>query len=201
MKETLGIVSFVIGVAVTFPYMRDIVMGRAVPARSTRILFLVLLVTILIVQSRDFTSWILAFTVSQVVTQLLLFGLSMKYGVGGFSLLDIAMYVLFIISVSVYVLTDNTLIGLILLCITDFVAFVPTIVKTWNSPESETSLFFVGGAVSSLLAILAASQLNDINQILFPSYIIVADLTVVALIYRPYIIAKVRRNTRVKTLN
>ena len=69
MKSALGIVSFLLVLWVTAPYALDIVRGRARPARSTRILFFVLMGTTFAIQSRAFTSWVLALTGAEVLSQ------------------------------------------------------------------------------------------------------------------------------------
>ncbi len=184
MSELFGVLSFVVGLAVTVPYIIDVIKGRAVPARSTRILLFVLLVATLTVQVRDFTSWVLAFTVAQVISTFVLFVLSMKFGVGGLSRIDIAAYALFSVAIASYLITNDALVGLVLLCTTDFIAFAPTLIKTWKLPTSETPLFFIGGSISAALSVLSASSYTDAGQVLFPLYIVFLDLATVACIFK-----------------
>ncbi len=176
MQSFFGVLSFIVIFGVTFPYIRDILNLKAKPSRSTRLLFFVLMSTTLVIQSRDFTSWVLALTVAEVASQILLLGLSFKYGLGGLQRLDVISYVLFTIALTGYLVTGETLVGLALLCLTDLVAFVPTIVKNFKDPKSDTPLFFFMGVVGGVFSVLAADDLTDINEILVPGYIAVINL-------------------------
>src|SRR5438270_5190763 len=121
MNSFFGIISFILSFGVTIPYSIDIIKGRAKPARSTRILFLLLIVTTFIVQSHEFTSWVLLLTVGELATQVLLFFLSIKYGIGGLTRLDIICYGGFIVSLTAYLLTKNGVLSLTLLVLTDLI--------------------------------------------------------------------------------
>jgi len=179
MKEVFGVISFILVFGITFPYAWDILKGRAKPARSTRILFFFLMATTLFVQSRDFTSWVLALTVGEVLSQLILLILSIKYGLGGLQKVDIMSYLIFTLSLIGYLLTGNTLVALLLLCTTDIVAFIPTLVKNFRDPTSDTPLFYVVGAIAPAFAFLAASDYSDINQTIVPAYLVFVNILAV----------------------
>lgn len=172
MKEFFGVVSFVLIIGVTIPYAIDILKGRAKPARSTRILFFLLMTATLVVQSRAFTSWALALTAAEVISQFVLLILSVKYGLGGLKRLDIASYGLFVLAITGYIVTGETLVGLLLLSAADLVAFVPTLVKNWKDPSTDTPLFYIIGGVAPALSILAASSYTDLNQLIVPAYLV-----------------------------
>lgn len=175
MKSFFGILSFVLSFGATIPYAIDILKGRAKPARSTRILFLLLITVTLVVQSSAFTSGVLLLTVGELATQILLFALSIKHGLGGLARLDIACYGAFIISLSAYLLTKNAGLSLTLLVLTDFIAFLPTIVKIWRDPTSDTWIFFVVGGMAAAASSLLARNTNSYTEIVFPFYIFAAN--------------------------
>ena len=186
MREAFGVISFLLVFGITFPYAWDILKGRAQPARSTRILFFILMTTTLIVQSRDFTSWVLALTVGEVLSQLILLALSVKYGLGGLKRVDIASYIMFSFALTAYLITGETLVGLFLLCLTDVVAFIPTLVKNFRDPSTDTPLFYAIGAVAPTFSLFAASDYSDLNQVLVPAYLIIINiLALVPLIFPP----------------
>ncbi len=175
MTAFFGVLSFLLSFGVTIPYAMDIVKGRARPARSTRILFLLLMVVTLFVQSQEFTSWVLMLTIGEVASQILLFGLSFKYGMGGLNRLDMICYGAFAASLSAYMLTQNAVLSLTLLILTDMVAFVPTVVKIWRDPTSDTWLFFVVGGMAAAVASLLAREGNSYGEVVFPAYIFMAN--------------------------
>lgn len=175
MKNFFGVLSLVLSFGATIPYAIDILKGRARPARSTRTLLLLLILVTLIVQSREFTSGVLLLTIGELATQIILFALSIKHGMGGLTRLDIACYGAFIISFSTYLLTKNATLSLTFLILTDVVAFLPTIVKIWRDPSSDTWIFFVVGGMMAAAASLLARDTNTYAEIIFPIYIFIAN--------------------------
>lgn len=196
MRSLFGILSFALSFGATIPYAFDILKGRARPARSTRILFFLLMLVTLFVQSRDFTSWVLLLTLGEVATQVVLFGLSLKYGVGGLRRLDIVCYIAFFVSLAMYLITQNTTLSLTTLIFTDAIAFVPTIVKIWRDPSSDTWVFFVVGGVCAAGASLLARNSNSYTELVLPIYILVANLLAAA-----PILLHVRHSKRVMAKN
>lgn len=183
MQKALALISFLIIIAVTIPYMIDIVKRRARPARAARSMLL-LLIIITLAQQRSLGSGLtMALTVAEVISSIMLFGLAMKYGVGGLSKSDKACYILLGISLVAWWATGNALLALHISIIADTVAFWPTIEKTWRDPNSETSLFFWGGVIAPWFSIAAGGNLAY-SVIVFPVYISLANLVEVILISR-----------------
>lgn len=175
MESFFGILSLVLSFGFTIPYAVDVVKGRARPARSTRILLLLLMSVTLIVQAREFTSWVLLLTIGEVLSQMLLFGLGLRYGVGGLSRVDIICYLAFGVSIGAYVLTQDVVLSLLLLMVTDSIAFAPTILKIWRDPASDTWMFFFFGGVMAAAASLLASSSGTFVELAFPGYLFVAN--------------------------
>ncbi|MGI8419257.1 MAG: hypothetical protein ACR2LN_01285 [Candidatus Levyibacteriota bacterium] len=175
MNTFFGILSFILSFGATIPYVIDIIKGRARPARSTRILFLLLMLVTLIVQSHEFTSGVLLLTAGELATQIVLFVLSIKYGMGGLARLDIICYGAFIISLTTYLLTRDAALSLTLLVLTDLIAFLPTIVKIWRDPTSDTWVFYVVGGMAAATASLLARNSNSYTELVFPAYIFITN--------------------------
>ena len=175
MKSFFGILSFLLSFGATIPYCFDILKGKAKPARSTRTLFFLLLLVTLIVQHGAFTSWVLLLTVGELCSQVVLFFLSLKHGIGGLARLDIVCYMTFVISLVIYLLTKNAALSLTTLISTDLIAFAPTLVKIWKDPTSDSWLFFVVGGMAAAAASFLARNTNSYTEIIFPIYIFVAN--------------------------
>lgn len=183
MNQLLAILSFIIVIAVTIPYMIDIVQGRAKPARAARFMFFAMLLLALAQQHSLGGGYVLAVTIGEFISSLLLLGLAVKYGVGGLSKSDLICYMLLIIDVVVWLTTKNALLALHLTVLADMISFWPTVSKTWREPSSETSLFFWGGSIAPLLSIIAGGSL-DYSAIVFPIYLSLVNLIEVTLINR-----------------
>lgn len=189
MKNALAIASALMIIAVTIPYMIDIVKGRAKPARAARTMFLLLLVITLAQQHSLDSGLAMAVTIGEVISSVMLFGLAMKHGVGGLKRSDIICYVLLGVSLLVWAITSNALIALHLSILADTFAFWPTLSKTWRQPKSETSLFFWGGVIAPLFSIVAEGDFSY-AIIVFPLYLSLVNLIEVALIARKDVFAK-----------
>lgn len=82
-----------------------------------------------------------------------------------------------------YVFTHNLSISILFAIISDALAYIPTIRKSWSFPETETGLMYTTGIVSNLIGLLT------INTWTFPIYsfgiyIIIFNAIVVFSIYR-----------------
>ena len=188
-SQFFALVSFSIIIAVTVPYMIDIMKGRAVPARAARTMFLLLLVITLAQQHSLGSGLAMAVTVGETLSSIMLFGLAMKYGVGGLKRNDIVCYSLLLLSLVIWRITNNALVALHVSIVADTVAFWPTLEKTWRKPKSETVLFFWGGVVAPLFSILAAGSLSY-SVIVFPAYLSLINFVEVLLIGRGSVEAK-----------
>jgi hypothetical protein len=184
MQNIFALISFSIIIAVTIPYMIDIVKGRAKPARAARTMLLLLIIVTLAQQHSLGTGLTMALTIGEIVSSIMLFGLAMKHGVGGLSKNDLICYVLLGVSLVAWWMTGNALLALHLSILADTIAFWPTLEKTWREPKSETQLFFWGGVIAPWFSIAAGGSLAY-SVIVFPVYISIANFVEVVLISRP----------------
>lgn len=175
-----GILSFALAFGAAIPYVGAILKGKARPARSTRFLFLLLMIVILVVQKSEFTSWVLMFTVAELAKQTILAFLSIKHGMGGLDKLDIVCYVAFIISLPAYLLTQSAALSLTLFVLVDLIAFLPTIVKIWRDPASDSWVFFAIGGIGAGAASLLARSSNSYTEVVFPAYILIVNMFAIA---------------------
>jgi len=110
--------------------------------------------------------------------------LSLRKGIGGLTRLDVLCYALLGIDMVVWLTTRSAFLALHLTVLADVIAFLPTLIKTWRQPDSETATFFIVGAIAPLFSILAATT-YDYGVLLFPLYLAVVNMVEVLLIYRP----------------
>ena len=64
----------------------------------------------------------------------------------------------------------------------DGLAFLPTLVKAYKQPDSESPYLFIFGMINGAIA-LAIIQHGDFKHVAFPAYLFVADTAAVLLIY------------------
>ncbi|HUP26757.1 MAG TPA: hypothetical protein VM124_03890 [Candidatus Limnocylindrales bacterium] len=184
IRNLLSLISATIAFGCFIPYGRDILRGQARPARSTRLMFALLLVLTLLQQHSVGNRLSLALTLGESVGALGILAFALWKGVGGLRRLDVVCYILLATDILIWRTTHNSLVGLHLTIVADQIAIWPTLVKTWRDPTSETPLFFIAGSVAPLFAIAAEKNLSY-GIVLFPLYITVINATMVLLIYRP----------------
>lgn len=182
MRDILVIGPFAILIGATIPYMIDIVKGRARPARSARIMLLLLIAVTLFQQKGLGTGGALSLTIAELVISVMLLGLALRYGVGGLSKTDKFCYFLLAADIAIWMITKNDLLALHLSIAADTVAFWPTLYKTWHDPKSETALFFWSGVIGPFFAIAAEAN-PSYQTLVFPIYISLVNLVEVVLIY------------------
>jgi len=119
--------------------------------------------------------------------------MSLIYGVGGVSRLDIYCLVIAVLALVLYTVTGNGLLAISFGIVADLVGYIPTFVKTWHKPKSEDPTFFIIEGVASLLGVIAIWELRA--DILFPVYFVLSSMTVVILIYRKQLVRLVRQSS------
>lgn len=184
MREFFAVLSVLIIILSIFPYAKDIIKGRAVPARSTRIMFLSLLIIAIIQQKNLGSGLAIWLTFGEIIGSISIFLLTFKYGRGGFSKIDKICYLLLLADLTVWYFTKNNLTGLGLTILADMIAVWPTAHKTWLDPKSETVLWWSAGVIAPIFALLAEKD-HSFRIVLFPMYLIVANLAIVLLIVIP----------------
>jgi len=177
LSSTLALISPII-------YARSILRGEARPHRTTR--FVLLLITALstaslIAQHNTVAVWLAGVSMLQAI---LIFYLSIKRGMGGWSPADILCLVIALIGITAWQTTSNPLLGLYFSILADFVGMVPALIKTHKLPHTENVWFFGLDTVAGLFTLLAVESFVT-AQTAYPIYIIIINAVMVFLILRP----------------
>ena len=183
MQAFIAISAGLLSLIATLPYIVDIVRGKVLLARSTRLMYVLLLFFALLQQKDLESGWIIVLTISELAIAVIIFFFSFKYGVGGIDNIDKACYLLLFLNLVIWQSTSNALVGLHLSIIADAVATFPLIHKTYKNPNSETITFYAIGSAAAFLIIFAETNLSY-STIIFPLYIAGINLLVVLLIRR-----------------
>ncbi len=170
----VGFVSPIIGVT-------SVIKGSFRPQRMTR--FLIFLVSLLFVGTLyaqgDRNSIYMAS--AQLLGSAVLFYLSLKRGMGGNNRLDWIVFAMAIVSLIVWQTTNNPLLGLIMSIVTDFIGFVPTLIKMWKYPDTEEWKFYMSDVVASFFSILSIGVFS-LSNLVFPIYIFIINIVSVVMI-------------------
>lgn len=172
-------------------YTKSMLAGKAKPHRVTRlVVWLASVVGLLaVLGSPNVAGIIFAGIFFARATYLLI--VSLIYGVGGASKLDIWCLTVAVLALALYGVTGNGLLAVAFGILADLIGYIPTFVKTWKNPKSEDPLFFGIEALASLFAVFAIWELRV--DILFPVYFVLCSLVVVLFVYRPAISKRMKR--------
>jgi hypothetical protein len=105
------------------------------------------------------------------------------------TLLDALCGVLSLFALVCYVLTNNLWISVLLAITSDFLAYIPTFIKTWKYPETENSSTYWGGILNNMFALLIIKDWSFVVYT-FSLYIVFANSLEIFFIYRKKIFRK-----------
>lgn len=170
MKQIFLILSIVISLIAYVVGIRRIAKGTFRPQRMTRFLlaFLALIFVMVLWAQGDRNALYLALVM--FLCNFIVFGLSIKNGIGGTSRLDMVVLFMAIVSLAVWQMTDNPVLGLVMSIVTDFIAMVPTIIKSWVLPETEEWWFYISGTLSGMFNIFSITKFT-FGTLAFPVYV------------------------------
>ncbi len=100
---------------------------------------------------------------------------------------DIYCGLLAIITLFCYVLTQNLGLSIIFAILTDVLASIPTIVKSWKFPETESSSAYIGAVVSNIIGLLIIKNWS-FSIYSFGVWLVVLNLGLTIIIHRKKII-------------
>jgi hypothetical protein len=188
MLWLFGIASGLLQALACVPYIRDIRAGKTKPHRGTWAIWCTLSLIVLLSQRADGGAWSLLMAVSQLLGTLLILLLSIRGGVGGTSRIEIVLLAIAASGVVGWYVAGDPTIATLCVVLSDFVAVVMMMPKTYADPYSETLSAYVLSALSGLCALVAVGSL-DFGLIIYPAYIVCADLAVavVVLAQRPQV--------------
>lgn len=108
-----------------------------------------------------------------------------KQGYWKLSRFDYVCGILSIIALCVWLIANSPLLAILLAAIADLLATLPTIVKAWKFPETETVYtYFVGIFTASI--IIPAIPVWNIENAAFQVYLMIANTTLFAIVMRGY---------------
>ncbi len=164
-------------------YDWSILTGGAKPHRTTR--FVLLLITILgtssLFASHDTVAiWLIGIS---AVNCIVVFALSLKYGMGGWAPSDIICLLIALVGIVTWRLTDNPALGLYAAVVADFAGMIPTLIKTYRYPDSEYGLMFLLDVSADSLILLAITNWQFQNY-LYPLYLLIINMVMTFLTQR-----------------
>jgi hypothetical protein len=88
-----------------------------------------------------------------------------------------------IVALGFWGLANSPVMAILFLAIADGFAALPTVIKAWKHPETETKITYVAGLVAVLL-ILPSIPVWNIENSAFQIYLLIANVTLIFAVYR-----------------
>jgi hypothetical protein len=165
VKEIIGIIAAVLVFAAYIPYIRDILRGKTHPHIYSWFLWGLLTVVIFGIQISHHAGPGSFVTIAAGAMSFVVLGLSLKKGKRDIVLADKVVFVLTIMTMLFWLLAKQPLLAILLACLADLLAFVPTIRKSWNKPFTETLSLYQLNSVRFGLAVIALDRYSLITVV------------------------------------
>lgn len=156
----IGAIAGCIALFQIIPYVVSILRGHTKPERTSYLIWL-------IVDVVGVLSYIYAGATTTIwtgivfcLTALLIFILSLKYGVGGFSKFDIGCFLLALVGIGVWIVSKDAILALYFITLVNFIGYLPTIKKVYFLPKTENTLSWTLAALASTLNLFALTSLQ-----------------------------------------
>lgn len=184
MKTIFLIISVILPLIAPIIYTKAILKGDAKPHRTTR--FVLLLITCLataslLAQHDKIAVWLAGVSFLQAI---LIFILSIKYGMGGWAKTDILCLIIALVGIFAWQTTQQPLLALYFAILADFTGVIPTIIKTYQRPETEIWSYFIIDVFAGIFNILALKT-YAVSDFSYPVYIVLINFLIFALVLRP----------------
>lgn len=177
MGEIFAILSVVVILFGAPFYLIDILKHRTKPQRTTWLIWSVQGLIAFYAQIQLHAHWSLLFIGLIATGNLLVYTLSLFYGVGGWSRLEMLALSIAAIGLIISVAAKAPLIAVIGVIVADLAGVLPTLHKVYKDPSSETTITWVALGVSSVLTMAAVGNWN-IKLLIYPTYLAVANFGV-----------------------
>lgn len=88
-----------------------------------------------------------------------------------------------VLALVLWAITKEPNVAIVLAIVSDSLAFMPTLIKSWKNPESESAITYACGIFSALTS-FAAMKMWGLSELAFPLYLIITNLLLVLFIQR-----------------
>lgn len=190
MKSIVTIIAMVIALIGYIPYIRDCIKGKNKPhVISWFIWALVSFIAfgIQLLNKGGAGSYINLF-MGIICTIIFFFGL--KNGTKDITKVDWIAFSLALVAIVLWLVVKQPLLSIILVVFIDMMSFLPTILKAWKNPYTETVITYGLSGVKNGLSIYALSTYSLVI-VMYPAYALIANLLFVGmLILRKRVVKK-----------
>lgn len=174
MLETIGLITVVMAIALHLPYLWQSIRKQITPHPFTWMLWTTLTLIVFFIQVFEGAgpgAWgtgTVGFICLAIVAS------SLKNGFNDIKKIDIALFISGVLTIPLWILTNDPTLSVILLVAIDLIAFAPTFRKSWLAPYQEPVYLYSLNVLRHGLSLFAIANFT-IATALFPFCIMLAN--------------------------
>ena len=182
MRIIIALVASVVNIIGYIPYTRDILRAKARPHPITWGIWTILVSISAVNQVKNGGGYTSFFIISSAVLVAMVFLLSLRYGAKGITLLDKVCLTLALLLLAYWLTLHETRISTAIAITIDAIGAIPTVIKTYRFPATETYPEWILAGIGGFLTIFAVPRL-DWALLIYPVYVFLMNATVVGVKY------------------
>ena len=190
VKEIIGVITVVLGIAGYIPYLKDVLAEKTKPHVYTWFVWgLITLVVFALQVSGDAGagSWV---TLVAALLALLIFILGMRQGDKDITKSDTLFFIAALFALGLWLFASQPEASVILLVFIGMLGFIPTIRKSWNKPHTETLSTYIINSFRHGLSFFALSQYTIVTWLFPITWSVANGLFVLILLARRHFVSK-----------
>lgn len=181
MLQAFGLASGLLYILAFFPYIRDILQLKTKPQRASWLIWSVLVSVAFFSQLAKGATDSLWVTGVGAIGVILVFFLSLKFGVGGLGKRDTVALAGAAAGLVLWYFTGEAATALFIVIGVNGIGVLLTVLKAYQDPGSETMVAWALGGIAGVFAMLAVGKI-DLVLLSYPIYISLANFSVAAAI-------------------
>ncbi len=187
MKEPVAIIAAILAIVGNVPYLRDIIRRRVEPHPYTWLVWTIVSCIVFFGQVAKGAGIGALPTAAAEIFTVIIFFFSLKHGFKNIRKIDTVFLIVALLGIVPWILTKDPTISVIIAVSIDFIAFLPTIRKTWESPSSETPLLYGMNVVRHILMIISLEAYNIATVLHSIAMIILNSCMTLMIVFRKVI--------------
>ncbi|MBP6884872.1 MAG: hypothetical protein KBC17_03560 [Candidatus Pacebacteria bacterium] len=187
MKEPVAIIAAILAIVGNVPYLRDIIRRRVEPHPYTWLVWTIVSCIVFFGQVAKGAGIGALPTAAAEIFTVIIFFFSLKHGFKNIRKIDTVFLIVALLGIVPWILTKDPTISVIIAVSIDFIAFLPTIRKTWKSPSSETPLLYGMNVVRHILMIISLEAYNIATVLHSIAMIILNSCMTLMIVFRKVI--------------
>lgn len=181
MLKEIGLLGGILIIVADTPYAWNAFKRKTKPHRTTWFIIALINAINLANQHASGAKSSLLFFIGATAITFIVFLASLYNGIGGFAKLDIVVLAGALSGLIIWHVLQSPIASVIANTAVALIGIVPTFIKAYHDPNSETKITWAIGTVSALCAVIAVGKL-DFALLLFPIYATLQQASLFALI-------------------